>query len=87
MSIFLNIDLHFARFISELDASASGPLVHLAAACASHALQNGHVCADLALFPEVFPSDGPLTELISDYPDLSIWIESLRKSPVVGTGN
>jgi exodeoxyribonuclease V alpha subunit len=87
MSIFLNIDLHFARFISELDASASGPLVHLAAACASHALQNGHVCADLALFPEVFPSDGPLTERISDYPDLSIWIESLRKSPVVGAGN
>jgi len=85
---FFNIDLHLARLISKLDGGESGsPLVYLAAACASHALQNGHICADLSLFPELFPSEGPLTERISDYPPLSPWIETLQKSSVVGTGN
>ena len=86
--MFINIDLHFASLISELDGGASGsPMVYLAAACASHALQNGHICADLSLFPDLFPSEGPLTERISDYPPLPQWIETLRKSSVVGTGN
>ena len=52
---FFNIDLHLARLISKLDGGESGsPLVYLAAACASHALQNGHICADTISFSGTF---------------------------------
>lgn len=74
------IDLHAARFLSGLAADASPELL-LAAALASRAVGDGHICLPLAAVAgrEVFAPDIPCRA-----PDLEPWQERLLASGLAG---
>lgn len=79
------IDVHLARTLSRL-VPRTPPLVSLAAALASRAVQQGHVCVDLGRVAgtallSAEQSDGPNVIL----PPLSSWVEQLLASPLVAT--
>jgi exodeoxyribonuclease V alpha subunit len=92
------LDLAFTRFLHRQQPDAAG-LVLLAAALASHQLDRGHVCLDLAgtlaapetilLLPPEGESGGPLPirpgELLADVSRES-WEERLDESTLVGRG-
>lgn len=72
------LDLHFARFLAELDGRGDED-VALAACLVSHATATGHVCLDLREWTaEVAPALGV------EAPTLARWVEALRASRVVG---
>ncbi|MFH2046252.1 MAG: exodeoxyribonuclease V subunit alpha [Pseudomonadota bacterium] len=82
-NIFTNIDLHFAKFINELENADDSDLF-LAAALVSNAAGNGDVCLDLKAF-----AGKVILEKGEDYkrlacPLLDIWIEKLKITNVVG---
>ena len=75
-----DLDLHFARFIERLTASAA-PELALAAALASHATAQGDICVNLGQWARrwaaLHPSFAP--------PATGAWLDTLRSSSVVGT--
>jgi exodeoxyribonuclease V alpha subunit len=77
------LDLHFARFICSLSHNDAHPLF-LAAALASNAVYNGHVCCDLATvayrMPELYKT-APNNAVIDD---LEKWLEFLKNIPEIG---
>lgn len=82
-NIFTNIDLHFAKFINELENADDADLF-LAAALVSNAAGNGDVCLDLEKF-----AGKVILEQRKDYkslacPLLDIWAEKLKRTNVVG---
>lgn len=79
-SAFADVDRRFARFIAREDGGHSH-LVGAAAAAVSYQLRRGHVFLDLVA-PPVW--DDPSQVPAESWPELEIWRESLRASPVVG---
>ncbi|MCU0587830.1 MAG: exodeoxyribonuclease V subunit alpha [Syntrophobacteraceae bacterium] len=74
------LDLHFAGLMARLDGSGA-PEVPLAAALASNATSQGHVCLDLRSARKglrEIPTDGLAV------PEEDQWLERLARSPVVG---
>lgn len=77
--LFSAFDRHFGRLMAKLAGAGEG--VHLAAALASRACSEGHVCLDLGLWAG---------EAIADprcggrCPPLDVWVAALRSSRVVG---
>ena len=70
------IDLHFSRFISLL-AKEKDPDVLMAAALASHAAGNKHVCLDLTSMDETKIKETSKTEEVIRYPEISEWRKKL----------
>lgn len=80
------LDEHLARALVRLGAHGSADLDHvlLAAAVASRATREGHVCLDLAntcMLP-LEGAEGPVADFV--WPELGAWLASLAKSNVVG---
>ncbi len=77
------LDVHFSRFMTELDGG-DDPDLSLAAALVSHFRGQGHICLDLATV------EGKSLLTIADAgisircPGLGAWRKKLEKSPVVG---
>jgi exodeoxyribonuclease V alpha subunit len=77
------IDIHFARFISDFSADKD-PNIFLAAALVSHATGTGDICFNLET------AAGHLLSGTTDFkkpiecPVLDVWLEKLSASPVVG---
>ncbi|GAB6043930.1 exodeoxyribonuclease V subunit alpha [Endothiovibrio diazotrophicus] len=76
--VIRDLDLHFARLMGRLAVEESDHLL-LAAALASQAAGEGHVCLELARV-----ADGPLWEGGEHAPPLTVWREALRGSGLVG---
>ncbi len=76
-SIFSFLELHFARFITDISRSENVSELFLAAALLSRYQSEGHICLDLSAVQD---ADVPI-----DLPELNDWCEKLRKSGVVGT--
>ncbi len=73
------IDKHFGRFICRLAQTDSEELFH-AAALASKAGNDGHVCLNLNNFiGSVMPENAP-----ADLPDTQQWLEKLKQYDIVG---
>ena len=78
-----SIDIHLARTLARL-VSGTTPLVTLATALASRAVQQGHVCVDLrriagTTLVSAEQNQGAGTIL----PPINVWLEQLRESPLV----
>jgi exodeoxyribonuclease V alpha subunit len=84
-SLFRSLDLHFARFVEEAAGTADRPL-YAAAALASRAIREGHVCLDLADYAGRPLSLDPGEAAPETMPALSAWTDRLAASPVVATG-
>ncbi|MCD6161699.1 MAG: exodeoxyribonuclease V subunit alpha [candidate division Zixibacteria bacterium] len=81
--LFSEIDIHFAKFISELSGGGH-PSVALAAAMISSHTQNKHICLDLTMAAgKHIANQGNLPEPII-CPGLPEWLAELKSSPVVG---
>lgn len=78
------IDVHFARAVARL-AGASDPLVEVAAALASRAVQAGHVCLDLERLGALPTEDGEPLDVA--WPSLGDWQAALERSPAVSDGS
>jgi len=78
--VLSDLDRGFARLVARLSGSG-GESVELAAALASRAFAEGHICLDLAGI-----AGGPVSagEDLVRLPDLPRWVSALRSSPVVG---
>jgi len=81
VKIFSELDLHFARFMTELSGHDS-PEVFLAAALVSRSTREGHICLDLSSIEGRPLTDGELYPIIC--PGLSHWCRILEAAPVVG---
>lgn len=78
---FVEIDRHFARFLSRISGQA-GRGLELAASLASASTRSGHVCLDLAAYagkPLSLAGEGEGT-----FPPLDAWTEALRGWEAVG---
>jgi len=78
------LDLHLAKFLHRL-AQPTHDYILLSVAMTSHAVAQGHICLDLTIydnqsFPQ-FPQDS-ITPIAC--PDLSMWINALRATSIVG---
>lgn len=74
------LDVRFARFLTGISGDGSHEF-SLAAALVSRYRSDGHVCVDLSgLAGKALPGG----ESADPLPELSGWIEALRKSPAVG---
>lgn len=80
--ILRDLDLHFARLVGACADEASEPLL-LAAALASRATGDGHVCVDLGELAGR-PLSGGDEEAGAVSPHLAAWREALQASGVVG---
>jgi len=81
--IISKTDIHFANFIADLSKD-NNPEIFLGAALVSSATGNGDICLDLGSISEkqtVTEKDGEMSVL---FPKLDVWLEKLRKNPVVG---
>lgn len=79
---FSDLDLHFARFMAQLDDRREQD-VFLAAALVSRYNRAGHVCADLSVLAgQRIPDGGAKASMAC--PSLKRWMELLNESPVVG---
>lgn len=80
-SLFSNFDFHFARFICKL-CNTENPNLFLAAALATQALRDGHVCCNLQEHAgaQFQTASGPVT-----LPECNQLIEELSDFPVIGT--
>jgi len=76
------LDEQLARGVVRM-AGESRPEVLLAAALASRAVRNGHVCLDLGRFVKPL-LEGPAAPDGAAWPSLQAWLETLRGSRVVG---
>lgn len=76
-----DIDLEFSRFLGGFQADGSWSVI-LAAALASRAFRNGHVCISLDEYAgsTIFQE----SDIRIKAPPLEDWIKSLRESPVAG---
>ena len=77
------LDVHFGRFMTELDGG-DDPDLSLAAALVSHFRGQGHICLDLATVegkPLLTIADAGISMRC---PGLGAWRKKLEKSPVVG---
>lgn len=74
------LDVHLARTLGRLGAEAD-PRVLLAVALASRAPGRAHICTDLA---QLEAQEKGATE--ATWPQLDEWLQVLRCSPLVGTG-
>ena len=77
------IDVHFARFVSELD-DRSDPSTLLAFALTSRAAHTGDICLDLAAVSETVLMDHGSGHSPVVCPPLPHWQKKLRDSTVVG---
>jgi exodeoxyribonuclease V alpha subunit len=77
------LDVHFARFITEL-AGSDDPSLFLAAALASQQTRQGHVCVDLRAMTQGPPRPVSSQDDTVAYPELEVWRRSLEATSVVG---
>ncbi|MBW2590711.1 MAG: exodeoxyribonuclease V subunit alpha, partial [Deltaproteobacteria bacterium] len=77
------VDTHFANFITDL-SKGNDPEIFLGAALASNATGNGDICLDLGSVSEKQTKEEQNGEMPAIFPKLNVWLEKLRKSPVVG---
>jgi len=76
-------DIHFANFIADL--SKDNELeIFLGAALVSSATGNGDICLDLGSVSEKQVMEEQNVEIPVILPKLDLWLEKLKKSPVVG---
>jgi len=80
---FLEIDLHFARFMTEL-SGRDLPELFLAAALVSRSTREGHICLDLSSIEGRVLTDGGADPNPITCPRLSHWRGILEAAPVVG---
>jgi len=76
-------DTHFANFIADL-SKGNDPEIFLGAALVSSATGNGDICLDLGSVSEkqaIKEINGEMPEI---FPKLDVWLDKLKKSPVVG---
>ncbi len=78
-----DLDLHFAALVSHLAERSSDDL-QVAAALASQACSEGHVCLQLAEW-SARSVTGDSGDTLYRFPSLDTWTESLRDSGVVGS--
>lgn len=77
------IDIHFARFITDLSPDHDND-IFLAAALVSHATGQGDICLDLdARAGKPLAGAKDVNKLI-ECPELDVWLEKLTASPTVG---
>lgn len=85
--LFSEIDLHFAKFISE-NSNNDDPDIILGAALASRVTVNGDVCLDLAVYENKILNQKKTNQAMPDYnlvcPELSTWLEKLLSINTVG---
>jgi exodeoxyribonuclease V alpha subunit len=81
---FTALDIHFARLMEKLSGRPD-PSLLLAAALASNAVQEGHVCVDLAAYAGQTLTFANPPAATREWPDLAAWIETLAATPVVGS--
>lgn len=79
------LDLHFALTLARL-APGTPESVLLAAALASRAVQQGHVCADLPSLAGTLLLDGEGQPCEPRLPALDEWLATLQASPLVADG-
>jgi exodeoxyribonuclease V alpha subunit len=77
------VDTHFANFIAEISED-NDPDIFLGAAMISSATGNGDICLDLGSVSEKQVIKEQNDEVPVIFPKLDVWLEKLRKSPVVG---
>ncbi|MBW2252339.1 MAG: AAA family ATPase, partial [Deltaproteobacteria bacterium] len=77
------IDTHFANFIADLSKD-NNPEIFLGAALVSSATGNGDICLDLGSVSEKQMIEEQNGEMPVIFPKLDVWLEKLRRSPVVG---
>jgi exodeoxyribonuclease V alpha subunit len=77
------IDIHFAKFISDFSA-VKDPDVFLAAALVSHATGTGDICLNLETAADHLLSSTRDIRNSIECPDLDVWLEKLAASPAVG---
>jgi len=83
-SIFSDIDIQFAQFITALAGEINEDL-RLSAALLSYFTMQGHICIELATLAEqTFPSAAEPSPFQITCPPLTRWLESLHNSRVVG---
>ncbi len=82
--ILSHLDMHFARFISELDGGVN-PELFLAAALVSSFKGQGHICLDLAQVERapLLSMDDSAEPFLC--PELGGWKDKLKRSIVVGS--
>ena len=80
---FSYLDLHFARLMQKL-SDGQNPSLLLAAALASNAVQEGHICADLSEYAGRTMNFANPPAAGDRWPDLRPWIDALAATPVVG---
>lgn len=76
-------DTHFANFIADLSED-NDPEIFLGAALVSSATGNGDICLDIQTISEKRVIKEKNGEMPVIFPKLDVWLEKLRKSPVVG---
>src|SRR5262249_12346221 len=81
--VLADVDWHFARAIGRIGGD-DGPAVLLAAALASRAVREGHVCFDLPrLLAGAALTDDAGLPVDCAWPELGEWTAALRASPLV----
>ena len=81
--IISKTDTHFANFIADL-SKGNDPEITIGAALVSSATGNGDICLDLGSVSEKQAMKEKNGEMPVIFPKLDVWLEKLRKSPVVG---
>ena len=77
------VDTHFANFITDISKD-NNPEIFLGAALVSSATGNGDICLDLGSVSEKQMMEEKNGDTPVIFPKLDVWLEKLRKSPVVG---
>lgn len=87
-AILSPLDVHFARFITNIAASPDNDALLLAAALTSYATTQGHTCLDLAAYADQpFPASNLENIQPLFCPELHNWREQLQTTTVVGSPN
>jgi len=77
------VDAHFANFIADI-SKGNDHEIFLGAALVSSATGNGDICLDLGSVFEKQAMKDNIGETPVIFPKLNVWLDKLRKSPVVG---
>ena len=78
------LDLHLAKFLHRL-AQPAHDYILLSVAMTSHAVAQGHICLDLAIYDnQSFPQFSQDCSTPIACPDLNTWIRELRATSIVG---
>ncbi len=86
LGVIEELDLHFARTLTQLVSEPTPPEVALGAALASRAVGLGHVCAELKTLGRARPLDREGRAVAMTLPQSRQWIDLLAKSELVGDG-